>query len=161
MHFVNYNRKNALEYAKQWAKSRNSIYMNFDGIGGDCTNFASQCLFAGVNVMNYQKDIGWYYNSPNDRAAAWSGAVYFVKFMLNNKGEGPFASAVSVNNLEVGDFISLNNGTEYYHTLIVTGFSDDGTLLVSAHTDDAYMRRLDTYSFHSAKGIHILGANKN
>ncbi len=159
MHFVNYNREDALEYAKQWAMSRNNIYMNFDGMGGDCTSFASQCLFEGVKVMNYQKDIGWYYNSPNDRAAAWSGAEYFIRFMLNNKGEGPFASAVSIHNLEVGDFISLNNGIEYYHTLIITGFSN-GTPLVSAHTDDAYMRSLDTYHFYSATGIHILGANK-
>lgn len=159
MHFLGYNRENAIKYAKKWARSRNNVYMNFDGMGGDCTNFASQCLYAGVNVMNYQRDIGWYYNSPDDRAAAWSGAEYFIKFMLNNKGEGPFASAVSINNLEVGDFISLNNGTEYYHTLIVTGFSN-GTPLVSAHTDDSYMRNLNTYYFSSAQGIHILGANK-
>lgn len=159
MHFINYNRENALQYAKQWARSRNSIYMNFDGMGGDCTNFASQCLFAGINVMNYQRDIGWYYNSPDDRAAAWSGAEFFIKFMLTNKNEGPFASAVSISKLEAGDFISLNNGSEYYHTLIVTGFSN-GTPLVSAHTDDSYMRSLDTYHFHSATGTHILGANK-
>lgn len=159
MHFINYDRDAAVEYAKKWAKSRNSIYMNFDGMGGDCTNFASQCLFAGINVMNYQKDIGWYYNSPNDRAAAWSGAEYFIKFMLGNKGEGPFATAVSIQNLEVGDFISLNNGSAYYHTLIVTGFSN-GTPLVSAHTDDSYMRNFDTYKFAFSTGIHILGANK-
>lgn len=159
MHFVNYNRKSALEYAEKWAKSRNNAYINFDGMGGDCTNFASQCLFAGIGVMNYQKDVGWYYNSPNDRAAAWSGAEYFIKFMLNNKSEGPFAAATSINNLEAGDFISLSNGTEYYHTLIVTGFSN-GIPLVSAHTDDSYMRRLDTYHYAYATGIHILGANK-
>lgn len=159
MQFVKYNRNNALEYAKKWAKLRNDAYMNFDGMGGDCTNFASQCLYAGVNVMNYQKDIGWYYNSPDDRAAAWSGAEYFVKFMLTNKQEGPFADSVSINKLEPGDFISLNNGYEYYHTLIVTGFSN-GIPLVSAHTDDAYMRSLKTYHFKFAEGIHILGANK-
>lgn len=159
MHFVSYNRENAVKYAERWAKSRNSAYMNFDGMGGDCTNFASQCLYAGVDVMNYQRDIGWYYNSPNDRAAAWSGAEYFIKFMLNNKEAGPFASAVSVSNLEIGDFISLHNGAEYYHTLIVTGFSD-GTPLVAAHTDDSYMRNLNTYYFNSAQGIHILGANQ-
>lgn len=159
MHFVSYNRKNALEYAQRWASARNNAYLNFDGMGGDCTNFASQCLYAGVNIMNYQKDVGWYYNSPADRAAAWSGAEYFIKFMLNNKGEGPFASAVSINNLEIGDFICLNNGAEYYHTLVVTGFSN-GIPLVSAHTDDAYMRNLNTYYYSSAQGIHILGANQ-
>lgn len=159
MHFVNYNRENAVDYAKTWANARNSMYLNFDSIGGDCTNFASQCLFAGVGVMNYEKDIGWYYNSANDRAAAWTDAEYFRRFIMNNKNEGPFGISVPVNRLETGDFISLNNGIQYYHTLIVTGFSNN-TPLVAAHTDDAYMRSLGTYHYISAQGIHILGANK-
>lgn len=159
MRFVNYDRQSAVDYAKLWAKARNSRYMNFDDMGGDCTNFASQCLFAGTGIMNYKKDIGWYYNSPDDRAAAWSGAEYFIRFMLENNDEGPFASSLSINHLEEGDFISLNNGSQYYHTLIVTGFSD-GIPLVCAHTGDSYMRSLDTYHFKKATGIHIMGANK-
>lgn len=159
MHFISYNRKNALDYAEKWSKARNSIYLNFDGIGGDCTNFASQCLYAGVGVMNYEKDIGWYYNSPNDRASAWSSAEHFRRFMLNNKGAGPFGTALPIERLEIGDFISLNNGIEYYHTVIITGFSEN-IPLVSAHTDDAHKHRFDTYHYASASGLHILGANK-
>lgn len=158
MHFINYDRNKATEYAKRWAMERNSSYLNFDGMGGDCTNFASQCLYAGVGIMNYQKDIGWYYNTPNDRAAAWSSAEHFVRFLLSNKNEGPFAVALPVEKLEIGDFICLNNNKEFYHSTIVTGFSD-GTPLVSAHTGDSYMRRIDTYSHAFAQGIHILGAN--
>lgn len=158
MRLIQYNRERATAYAKEWAFERNSQYLNFDGMGGDCTSFASQCLYAGTGVMNYTKDTGWYYNSPNDRAAAWSGAEYFIKFMLNNNGVGPFAAALSVNQLDVGDFISLSNGTVYYHTLVVTGFSGS-VPLVAAHTDDSYMRRLDTYHYDSAQGIHIIGAN--
>lgn len=157
MHFVNYNREGAADYALKWALSRNGQYYNFDGIGGDCTNFASQCLFAGCGVMNYQKDTGWYYNSVNDRAAAWTHAEYFRGFLLNNTGAGPFASAASITDLEKGDFIQLNNGFEYYHTLIITGFSG-GVPLVCAHTDDSYMRSLNTYYYSSASGLHILGA---
>lgn len=159
MRLIRYDRKSALDYAQKWAMSRNTAYLNFDGIGGDCTNFASQCLYAGVGVMNYEKDIGWYYNSPTDRAAAWSDAGHFRRFMFSNTRQGPFGVSVSLNQLEPGDFISLNNGTEYYHTLIITGFSDD-IPLVAAHTDDAYMRRLSTYRYGSAHGLHILGANK-
>ncbi len=159
MHFVLYDRDSAVEYAKRWAKKRNGAYMNFDGLGGDCTNFASQCLFAGVGVMNYSRDVGWYYNSPSDRAAAWSHAQYFKRFMLNNNSVGPVASSVNIHRLEMGDFICLSNGAECYHTLVVTGFSKD-IPLVCAHTDDSYMRRLDTYYYTNAYGIHILGANK-
>ena len=39
-----YNREHALQYAKKWALSRNPLCYNFSGIGGDCTNFVSQCL---------------------------------------------------------------------------------------------------------------------
>lgn len=48
-----YNREKALEYAKKWAYKRNPKYYNFDLVGGDCTSFASQCIFAGSNIMNY------------------------------------------------------------------------------------------------------------
>lgn len=159
MHFINYNRNNAIEYAKAWAKSRNDAYLNFDDIGGDCTNFASQCLYAGVGVMNYKRDVGWYYNTPDDRAAAWSGVEYFRRFLLNNKAEGPFAIETLVSKAEAGDFIQLSDADEYYHTLIVCGFSGS-KILVCAHTDDAYMRPLDSYSFVHASCLHILGANK-
>lgn len=159
MHFVEYNRNEAVEYAKTWAMARNSQYLNFDGIGGDCTNFASQCLLAGIGIMNYTKDIGWYYNSSTDRAAAWSDARYFRKFILSNTNEGPLGNSAPINSLEKGDFISLNNGIEYYHTLVVTGFENNQPL-VCAHTDDSYMRKLSTYHYISAQGIHILGGNK-
>lgn len=33
MHFAEYNRNEAVEYAKTWAMARNSQYLNFDGIG--------------------------------------------------------------------------------------------------------------------------------
>lgn len=157
MHFIEYNRQAAVDYALKWALSRNPNYYDFDGAGGDCTNFASQCVYAGCKVMNYEKDIGWYYNSVNDRAAAWSGVEYLRKFLLNNNSVGPFASSVSLSHLQLGDLIQLNNGFEYYHTLVVTGFSS-GTPLVCAHTDDSYMRSLDTYYYNFASALHIIGA---
>ena len=109
--------------------------------------------------MNYTRDTGWYYSSPDNRAAAWSGAEYFRRFMLNNTSVGPFASATDIRYLELGDFINLHNGFEFYHTLIIVGFSG-GEPLVAAHTNDAYMRPLSSYHPESFHGLHILGANK-
>ena len=63
MNYKEYNRENAVKYAEKWAYSRNPRYYNFDSIGGDCTSFVSQCVFAGSNTMNYTKNTGWYYNS--------------------------------------------------------------------------------------------------
>lgn len=153
-----YNRTAAVEYAKKWSLKRNPDYFNFDGIGGDCTNFASQCLYAGSGVMNYTRDTGWYYINSNNRAAAWSGAQYFFNFMTSNSGVGPTALRVDINELEAGDFIQLYNGTEFYHTLIVTGFSGNEPL-ICAHTRDAYMMPLKLYTLAKPYPLHITGIN--
>ena len=153
-----YNRAQAVEYAKQWALLRNPRYYNFDGIGGDCTNFASQCIYAGSKVMNYTKDTGWYYNSPSDRAAAWSGVEYLFKFLTNNQSVGPVAELAEIRELQEGDIIFLSNGQRFYHTLVVTGFSNS-VPLICCHTADSFMRSLDTYHYVSAQGVHITGVN--
>lgn len=158
MRTIEYNREAAVSYAERWALSRNPNYYNFDGIGGDCTNFASQCLYAGSGVMNYTRDVGWYYNSPFDRAAAWSGAQYFYNFIVRNESVGPTAVIEKIENLQIGDFIQLHDDIEFYHTLIITGFSG-GEPLISAHTADAYMRPLGTYTFAKPHGLHITGVN--
>lgn len=151
---VSYNRKAVLEYASKWAFLRNPAFYNFDGIGGDCTNFASQCIYAGCKVMNYTKDTGWYFNSSNDRAPAWSSVEHLHTFLLNNKSVGPSGIIVNVFDLQIGDIVFLNNGIYFYHTLVVTGFADN-VPLVSAHTFDAHLRRLDSYVYSYAEGVHI------
>ena len=52
---VQYDRQKAYNYAQKWAFKRNPIYYNFDNVGGDCTSFVSQCIFAGIGIMNYTK----------------------------------------------------------------------------------------------------------
>ena len=159
MRFIDYNREAACEYARKWAHGRNPAYYDFENLGGDCTNFASQCLFAGVGVMNYTPDVGWFYISPDSRAAAWTEANYFRRFMLRNESVGPYGEECALGELEKGDFISLSDGETYYHTLIVVGF-EHTVPLVAAHTYDAYMRRLDSYYFEIATPLHIIGAKK-
>ncbi len=43
-----YDRGAAIDYAWTWCgSSRNPAYCDYSGVGGDCTNFVSQCLMAG------------------------------------------------------------------------------------------------------------------
>lgn len=56
MKIVEYNREKAKQYAKKWAYLRNPSYYDYDKIGGDCTNFVSQCIFAGAGHMNYRQE---------------------------------------------------------------------------------------------------------
>ena len=45
---------------------------------------------------------------------------------------------------------------DFYHTLLITGFSE-GQTLVSAHTNDALDKPLSTYNYTSLRYIHIEG----
>lgn len=155
-----YNRTFAVEYARRWAFDRNPLFYNFTGIGGDCTSFVSQCVYAGCCEMNYNRTNGWYYNNSNNRAPSWSGVSFFYDFLVTNKGNGPFGVETDANGLEIRDVIQLQNEQgRFYHTLLVTGI-DDNTYLVSAHTDDAFDRRLDSYQYAGLRFIHIAGVRK-
>lgn len=159
-----YIRERAVEYARTWALDRNPLFINFTGQGGDCTSFTSQCLLAGSCTMDYTRNFGWYYISPENRAPAWSGVEFFYDFLTEqpmfaseNRGIGPFGREVRAQEIEVGDFIQLANDTgDFYHSLIITGF-EPNDILVCAHSDDALDRRLSTYNFASLRLIHIDG----
>ena len=152
-----YDRKAAAEYARKWAFGRNPAYYDFSRIGGDCTNFASQCLYAGAKVMNFTPVTGWFYINANDRTASWTGVEYFYRFLVGNDGPGPFAEETDLKKLEIGDFVQPGRETgDFYHTPVVVGFSRRGPL-VAAHSYDAYRRPLFSYSFERLRCLHILG----
>lgn len=163
---IPYAADRAVAYAKRWALSRNPLFANFTGIGGDCTNFISQCLLAGGATMNDTRDFGWYYFSPENRAPAWSGVEFLYRFLTGdpeylreNGAEGPYAGEVRfADGLREGDLVQLANDTgNYYHTLIITGF--DGQIpLICAHSDDAYMRPLSTYRFANARFLRPIAS---
>lgn len=152
-----YNRDRALAYARRWALERNPLFENYSGIGGDCTNFVSQAVYAGSCVMNYTPTFGWYYISPTNRAPAWTGVQFFYNFITSNAGIGPYGTETGEGGLGIGDVIQLGNQSGmYYHTLIVTGFTPDG-YLIAAHSNDALDRPLSTYDYYTARFIRIDG----
>ena len=152
-----YDRGRAFTYAKRWAFSRNPLFTDYTGLGGNCTNFASQCALAASLQMNFTPTFGWYYRSDTDRAPAWTGVPFFYNFMTSNMAEGPFGRAATAEELEVGDFVQLGRSEEeYYHTLVVVGREGED-LLVAAQTDNAYARPLSTYNYDYARYLKILG----
>lgn len=160
MEILQYNRLKAVEYARKWAFGRNPAYYDFSRIGGDCTNFASQCIYAGAGIMNFTPVFGWYYKSVNDRTPSWTGVEYLYNFLVNNDGEGPFAEEAPLSELEAGDIVQLGRATgDFYHSPVVVGFSR-GQILVAAHSYDALDKPLYSYNFQKVRGIHILGVRK-
>lgn len=160
MRLLPYDRNSAVNYAKKWALKRNPAYYDFESIGGDCTNFVSQCIYAGSKVMNFTKDIGWYYSDINNRAAAWTSVEYLYSFLTSNSGAGPFGISVTKSQLKKGDIIQL--GTfygDFYHSLIVSDFYNH-IPIVCAHTFDALNKPLNEYFYETVRYIHIENVRK-
>lgn len=159
MKYIEYDRDAVVKYAKKWAFSRNPKYYNFDSVGGDCTSFASQCIYAGSRQMNYTKDLGWYYINGNNKSPSWSGVEYLHKFLVNNKGIGPQAAEVPQNKIEIGDIVQLSfNGKIFAHTLVIVNIESKYTLKgikIASHTFDSFNKPISEYQFQKIRFMHI------
>jgi len=159
MKYILYNRPEAVNYARKWAFSRNPQYYNFDSVGGDCTSFASQCIYAGSQKMNYTKDLGWYYINGNHKSPSWSGVEYLHQFLTSNKGVGPQAIETTQNKIEVGDIAQLSfDGERFGHTLVIVNIENKFTLRgikSASHTLDSFDKLISEYNFQKIRWIHI------
>ena len=159
MEETRYNREAAVAYARKWALSRNPAYYDFENIGGDCTNFASQCIYAGAGQMNYTPVTGWFYRSVNDRSAAWTGVEYLYRFLTTNRSAGPYAHTVPQRLAMPGDIVQLGTAAgDFYHSPVIVAVSP--VILVCAHTYDALDRPLSSYNYENIRFLHIDGVRK-
>lgn len=161
-----YNREKAAEYADKysavpWANGGNygynKKYRNYNGIGGDCTNYVSQCL-GDKEAGNLRFDGVWYchYGRGNGNtagSAAWLNAQKFKNYLVySGKGKqiakGNYKklttpaetnnNIVPITRLMLGDIISFEEKGTVVHNAIVTGFDSHGYPLVNTHTVDRY-----------------------
>ncbi|MDE6401523.1 MAG: amidase domain-containing protein [Clostridiales bacterium] len=168
MNVYAYDRAAAVEYARKWALGRNPKFYDFNDIGGDCTNFASQCIYAGCGVMNYLPLYGWFYRSASDRTPSWTGVEFLHNFLIGNDGMGPFAEITPLGKAEIGDVIQLGdeNGN-FYHSPVVVGIEPsanrkitENDILIAAHTYDSLDRVLSSYNAARYRVLHISGYRK-
>ena len=140
-----YDRECVREYADMWWDHPNPEYVHFDV---DCTNYVSQCIFAGGAPMNYtgRRDAGWWYRraKPNDNwSFSWSVAHSLHWFLADG---GLSAEEVkSASELMIGDviFYDFQGDSRYDHSTIVTAFDPAGMPLVNAHTSNSKHRYWD------------------
>lgn len=159
-----YDREKAVRYAVRWALDRNPQYYDYEKLGGDCTNFVSQCLYAGSGVMNYSKGLGWYYIDANNKSPSWTGVEFLRDFLVREKGgPGPYALEVDMGDIAPGDVIQLSfDGARFSHSLFVveTGqLRHVGDILIASHSDDQLYTPLSTYDYRKIRYLHILGVN--
>lgn len=155
-----YDRNLAVKYAIEYSLKKNPKYFDYSNSGGNCTNYVSQCVFAGASQMNFS-DNGWFYISPNNTSVSWANVEPFFNFAINNQGEGFFATYGYFSTCEIGDIIQLQfkDKTHYSHSLIISKIENrtPSGIFVCANTSDVKNKKLLYYSYKNIRIIHILG----
>lgn len=158
-----YSPSEASSYALKYAITPNSKYADFTSLGGDCTNFISQCLKAGgikQHTGSAYANNCWFYKSSTNRSSSWTGANQFRNYITGSASKIKM-STTNWENVANGDIIQLMRSGSAYHSLIVTGvaYSSYGRsdILVCAHTTNRRHVSLKQYYSDTKKYYHIKG----
>ena len=143
-----YSRDKATKYAEKYALEPNTPkYPYFNGPKyWDCTNFTSQCLYAGGIKMhgNIPGDGSCWFinlNSKNfERSSSWAGADQFREYLDDPKCKIKH-SISSWAKVIKGDLIQKMNGKKAEHSLFVSGYVNESNgarrdILICAHTEN-------------------------
>ncbi len=164
-----YSRNAAVEYAKRYALKPNPAYRYFPIVGnssGDCTNFTSQCLYAGGAPMIINGRNPWWYKhsgsslpSRDSWSVSWAVAhsLYWT-LKINQESNLPGVKGLEVsdiNSMELGDVIFYeDNNRTIFHSAIITGFSQNQPL-ISQHSFEAlnipYLKTWKSPKYHFLK----------
>ncbi|NBD27586.1 hypothetical protein GT019_27245 [Paenibacillus sp. T1] len=137
---IRYRRDLAAAYADRWWNEANPAYENFEV---NCTNYISQCLFAGSAPMNYtgKRASGWWYRGFSGGRENWSyswAVANALQLYLSASHNSSLRATVvdSADQLALGDVIIYDWGGDnrYQHSTIVTAFDAAGMPLVNANT---------------------------
>ena len=155
---VGYSRIVARDYALKYALGRNKNFYDFSRIGGDCTNFVSQCIFAGTGKMDYSKD-GWFYVNLDKRTPSWTGVEELASYLLHNNHVVVKAKEIAMEDIQTGDVIQLKRDGRFYHSLFVTKVDypvlSMADIFVSCHSADRLNARLNSFMFEQAKFLKV------
>lgn len=157
-----YDRQAAVLYAHEWAYGRNPKFYDYERIGGDCTNFASQCLFAGSGIMDFTPTFGWYYIDADRKAPAWTGVPYLHQYLTRERPSvGPVGKECQLWELRPGDLVQLRfQGEVFQHSPVVVQADHAQSpeeVLIAAHSYDADYRPLSSYGYEELRCLHIQG----
>jgi len=142
-------RLGALEYADKYCGvamppdynfQYNNEYKNYNSLGGNCANFASQMLYEGggfgkTNTWNYSGGAG---------SKAWVNANAFNNYMIYSGRaslieKGTYEQVLKNSyKLLPGDYIAYEKKGKVAHISVVTGIDSKGYALVNCHNSDRY-----------------------
>lgn len=174
---TSYNRQRAVDYARQWWNQRNynGNYLAYDEFGGNCQNFASQCLHAGGINMDHTGTIDnqWKFydetlsskQTASGRSYSWTGVDMFYSYAVASYKSGLVSlTDIEYKYAEKGDIVQVGAYNHWRHALVVTDVlkNADGTvkdIVVASNTADRWNYPLFAYIYTAPRLIHILGQN--
>ncbi|WLR42709.1 amidase domain-containing protein [Bacillus carboniphilus] len=135
-----YDRLAAVQYAERWWNDTNASFHSFDV---NCTNFVSQCLYAGDAMMiGYpNRTKGWWMQSGS-WSYSWTVAHAMSMFLPNSKSGLRATQLDDPSQLSPGDVIcyDFEGDGRFNHTTIVVAKDDNDMPLVNAQTYNSRMR---------------------
>lgn len=148
-----YNPQQAVQYAERYWNGHNPAFLHFND---DCTNFISQCLWAGgmPMVFSNQPSRGWWYRRQGRRhtwSYSWTVAHIFYTLLTKGGPSGKVVQVSSAEELSLGDVIcyDFEGDGRFNHNTIVTGKDSWGQPLVHAHTVNSRYRPWEYRDSHS------------
>lgn len=125
----------------------NQDYRDYTGLGGDCTNFASQVL-GDPNAGALPGDGAWRYSGKGWQgggSTAWVKADALGRYLTYSGiakpvGRGTYRHVVDelISQLEPGDLIAYEEKGRIVHFAVITAWDSKGVALVNSHTADRY-----------------------
>lgn len=145
---LNERRLGAVEYADMYCGASddseyyfmyNKKYKNYNPLGGDCANFASQVLHEGGK---FKKTGSWNYDK--DGSQAWLNAQAFKDFLIHSGrgsliAHGTYDKVLKLSyKLLPGDIVAYEKKGKVVHVSVVTGADSRGYALVNCHNTDRF-----------------------
>ncbi|WP_432664588.1 amidase domain-containing protein [Wukongibacter baidiensis] len=145
---TNERRLKAMEYAdrycgaasdEEYGMKYNKKYKNYNPLGGDCANFASQILYEGGK---FRMTGSWKYGRGATKA--WVNAQGFKNYMLysgraSKIAYGSYEKVLKASyKLLPGDFIAYEKNGKVTHISVVSGADSRGYAYVHSHNTDRY-----------------------
>ncbi|MDR0649892.1 MAG: amidase domain-containing protein [Candidatus Peribacteria bacterium] len=146
---TSYNRTAAVNYALNHVYSPSPNYPNYSSLGGDCTNFVSQCLEAGgwtqtSKSAGRSSSSSWYhdqgYTSPaptSVRSVSWTLADGLKSFLNNSSRVASNYACYPTSSHEIGDIVQIASNGIAGHSTIITSIPN-GIIRVTCRTADGY-----------------------
>lgn len=142
-----YDREAVAQYADTWWDMGNPEFKHFDV---DCTNFVSQCLYAGDIPMDYtnKKNQGWWYrkqNGDDQWSLSWSVSHSLNWYLADPQSVFQAEKVENPDQLDIGDVITYDwdGDGKFQHSTIVAAKDAQGMPLVNAHTQNSKHRFWD------------------